>query len=118
SSTSRPRWCGEISWRTSGYCTVALRSNMRTSVVTMPLARPIPGMRIIGAARSLQDHDRDRRHEDVEERRGEQPLPGEGHELVDAHARERGANPDEHEDQCEGLAQEPEDAGHGLGGDI
>ena len=49
-------------------------------------------------------------HEDVEQRGRQQPLPGEAHELVDAHARQRAAHPDEDDARRRSLGQEPEQA--------
>ena len=39
---------------------------------------------------------------------GKQELPGEAHQLVVAEARQRGANPDEDEQNEAGLGSEPE----------
>ena len=50
-------------------------------------------MTLIGWLSSLDDEDRAGRHEDVEQRDLDEPLPGEAHELVDAHARQRAAHP-------------------------
>ena len=45
------------------------------------------------SAHSLQHHDRDGGHEQVHERQRQEHLPGHPHQLVDAHAGQRGAQP-------------------------
>src|SRR5690606_33710988 len=77
--------------------TTASRSKMRTSVDTLEhLAIP-------------DQHD-EPGEQDVEERERQQHLPGQPHQLVEAEAGERGAQPDEEvqEDHC--LRQQPPDA--------
>src|SRR5574340_59861 len=82
--TRRPRWRGETSGVTSGYCTVGLRWSIRMKVRAMPLAMPRPG-RVMRASSAdlLDDEDRRGSHEDVDEGRGQKPLPGEAHQLID-----------------------------------
>ena len=67
-------------------------------------------MSLICCASCVEDEDRAGRHEDVEQRDLDQPLPGEAHQLVDAHARQRAAHPHEDEREGERLEQEPEQA--------
>ena len=49
-------------------------------------------------------------HEQVEERRRQQPLPGEAHQLVDPDARQGRPHPDEDEHEDVRLGHEPEEA--------
>ena len=56
----------------------------------------------------------ERGEEHVEQRRGDQHLPAERHELIDAQPRNRPADPDHHEDHRVGLGNshtKPSDAG-------
>src|SRR3954466_15615475 len=110
SSWRRPRnRCGTSS-RTSGYLIVAFGSKNFLSVRPLPFPTPIPGRRTNRRA-SLVDHDeRGRRHEQVEQGGGQQPLPGEPHQLVDPDAGQRSAHPDEVEDEEIALAEEPDQA--------
>src|SRR5688572_459091 len=90
----------------------------------MPMAMPQPGTLLIRPMSAplfaslprelLDEQDRASGHEHVEQRDLDQPLPGEAHELVDAHARQRAAHPNEDEDERERLDDEPEQADHDL----
>ena len=86
-------------------------------VWTMPMAMPQPGHSakvLTLASELLDDQDRAGRDEDVEQRDLDQPLPGEAHQLVDAHARQRAPHPHEDEHEREHLGDEPEEADHDL----
>src|SRR5580765_2252318 len=111
-SWRRPRnLCGMLGL-TSGYLIVAFGSKKRRRVRPMPLTRPRPGMKVIGRASSrMHDGDRRRGHEQVEQRRREEPFPGEPHQLVDPDTRQRATHPDEGEDEDVRLAEEPEETG-------
>src|SRR5438876_2516608 len=113
SSWSRPRNLCGTSRRTSGYLIVAFGSKNFRSVRPMPMTMPRPGRRIIdGSSCRVTDEDEGQGgHEQVEERRRQEPLPGEAHQLVDPDAGQRAAHPDEREDEDIALAEEPQQAG-------
>src|SRR3954447_16328302 len=111
-SWRRPRNFGATSALTSGYLIVALGWKNRRSVRPMPRTMPMPGTRLIGSPelQLLDDDDRRRGDEQVEERRGQEPLPREAHQLVDPDAGERAAHPHEDEHEDERLDHEPGEA--------
>src|SRR5919109_2829223 len=116
-SWSRPRNLLATSACCSGYMIVAFGSKNRRSVRAMPLTMPSPGtMKLIGSA--SQHDDRRGGHEQVEQGRRQQPLPGEAHELIDAHARQRPAHPNEGEHEGVRLEHEPEDTGDPVQADV
>src|SRR5262245_1578615 len=105
-SCSRPRNLGATSATSSGQRIVALGEKNLRSVRLMPRTRPIPGMAVISCLRRVDRHGDDDRgggEEQVEQRGGQQPLPGEAHQVVDPDARQRGPHPDEDEHEGEGL---------------
>src|SRR5204862_6432484 len=104
---------GGTSRRTSGYLMVAFGSKNFLSVSAIPWTSPMPGSGIIAAAPSSGSHHEDRRgrHEQVEERGRQEPFPGKAHQLVDPHARQRPAHPDESEHETVGLEHKPEQPG-------
>src|SRR6185503_121935 len=111
-SWSRPRNLGGTSRRTSGYLIVAFGSKKRRRVRAMPLTMPRPGRLFIGGSSSrgrqsrvADDHEGRRRDEQVEQRGGEEPLPGEPHQLVDPGAGQGAAHPDEEEHERVALAE-------------
>src|SRR6266566_4655558 len=112
-SWSRPRNLWGTSTRTSGYMTVTFGEKNLRSVRVIPLTTPRPGSRIIGRAASLRtdQHDGRRGHEQVQQRRRQEPLPGEAHQLVDPDAGQRSPHPHEREHEDVGLAEEPQQAG-------
>src|SRR5438132_709537 len=118
-SWSRPRNLWGTSTRTSGYMTVTFGEKNLMSVRVIPLTRPRPGSRIIGwpASRRADHDDRRRGHEQVEQRRRQEPLPGEAHQLVDPDAGQRSSHPDEREDEHIGLCQEPQEPGDPVDAD-
>ena len=78
----------------------------------MPRTRPMPGTRLTRVTLDdVDDDDRRRGQEQVEQRRGQQPLPGEAHQLVDPDPGQRAAHPHEDEHEDERLEQEPDEAG-------
>src|SRR3990172_2026395 len=114
SSWRRPRNLGATSACTSGHWIVALGAKKRRSVRPMPRTMPMPGIVLIcspGLVQRFDDEDRGRGHEQVEQRCGQQPLPREPHQLVDAHPREGAPHPDEDEHEDERLDHEPGQAG-------
>src|SRR5690242_20193393 len=112
-SCRRPRNLGATSATCSGYMIVAFGWKNFVSVVPMPRTMPMPGMRLIPRSRCgcLEDDDRDRRDEQVQQGGGQQPLPCEAHEVVDAHAGQRAAHPHEDVHEQEALDHEPHDPG-------
>src|SRR5258706_15003829 len=99
-----------MSGLTSGYLIVAFGSKKRRRVRPMPLTMPRPGMKVSGRASSrVHDGDRGGGHEEVEQRRRQEPLPGEPHQLVDPDTGQRATHPDEGEDEDVRLAEEPEE---------
>src|ERR671911_894710 len=98
--SSRPRQRSGMGGRSSGYWRVTFGAKKLRKVVTMPLAMPTPGNAISAALSQLEDYDRDRGQEQVHERERQEHLPGHAHQLVDADAGERPAQPDgdRHED--------------------
>src|SRR3990170_3746132 len=101
-----------MSGRTSGYWRVTFGEKKLRKVVAMPLAMPEPGIGIRSflLASQVEYHNLDGRDEQVDERQREQHLPGNAHELVDADARQRRAQPDGHEHEQVRLQEEPQDA--------
>src|SRR3954452_24435959 len=113
-SWSRPRNLWGTSRRTSGYLIVAFGSKNLRRVRAMPLTMPRPGRALIAAISLVELRDDDERrgsHEEVEQRRRQQPLPGEPHQLVDPDARQGPPHPDECEDEDIGLEEEPHQPG-------
>src|SRR5512132_1217455 len=111
SSWRRPRNFVATSAGISGYMIVAFGAKNRRRVSAMPFTMPRPGTTLgrkltsrTSLAEAVDDDDRERGHEQVEQRRRKQPLPGEAHELVDADARQGRPHPDEHEHERERLA--------------
>src|SRR5690349_17750654 len=119
SSWSRPRNLGATSATSSGQRMVALGEKNLRSVRPMPRTRPMPGMAVISGSLGGLDHD-DRRggEEQVEQRGGQQPLPGEAHQVVDPHPGQRRPHPDEDEHEGERLDHEPDQAGDPVPADV
>src|SRR5579859_4765291 len=94
---------------------VAFGSKKWRSVTAIPLTMPRPGswltMRPSRTVSLADHHDRRRGGEEVEERSGQEPLPGEAHQLVDPHPWQGAAEPDEGEHEDVRLAEEPDEAG-------
>ena len=99
------------------------------SRLTAGLTGQLSGHRAAGSASPLPTHRRGHRHrhlgpaerppevdgheeEEPPERERDEDLPAEGHELVVAHAGQRGAEPHEHEEEEEELHEEPEVPGY------
>src|SRR3954451_17150974 len=121
----RPRKRGYTGVFSSGYSYVTGPSAQRASVVlrprsVSPKARYVlrtgprsgarttsttsgPGSYGISESPSVDRHHEDRGHEGVERRQREEHLPAQRHQLVVAQPRQRGAHPDEHEDEGERL---------------
>src|SRR5687768_12298127 len=118
SSCRRPRNLGETSARASGYMIVTLGSKNRRRVSAIPFARPRPGMKLMRSRSPAHEDDGGRGHEQVEQRRRQEPLPGEVHELVDAHAGQGAAHPHEDEHERVRLEHEPEDTGDPVETDV
>src|SRR5918995_4642779 len=108
--SSRPRQRSGMGGRSSGYWRVTFGAKKLRKVVTMPLAMPMPGNAISAASSQVEHHDRDGGDEQVHERQRQQHLPGDAHELVDAHAGQRPAQPDGDRHEDVRLEEEPEDA--------
>src|ERR1051326_3815967 len=112
---------GEIS---SGYWTVTAWDTMWRMVIARPLSRPVPKVVFLRRVSSLRAGSSFRRfgsdppgelqgagHEDVGERYRDQHLPGEALELILPQPGEGPADPDQQEDDDEGLEEEPDWAG-------
>src|SRR5262245_48849244 len=98
--TPRARVGGaSFSW---GYCTVTAPSSMVLNVMPRPLMSPLPGM----SGMRLEHHLEHASRHDVDQRDGDEELPGQGLQLVLPEPGEREAHPEDQEGDDHDLGAE------------